>query len=637
MCFSNMENTKANRFKFTEDGVKAFLKSSAVEGIGKVYADRLVDKYGTNVIQMLLEAPTSVKDVRGVGETRLLEASESLKQYRYPSDITLMLYSAGVPELFVDRIFGKYRKKAAEIIITDPYSMVEDVWRLSFFTADKIGTYLGIKKDDSRRLRGAVVTAIKHFADNGHLFARTDEALEYASKITGIPASRIAEEINPLITDGRIVSDKGGLYLPVFYNAEKGVADTLREKIAQTPDKIDDVIIPSYDIQGYKYTASQLEAIRMALNNRVMVLTGGPGTGKTTVLKGILDVLDIQKKKVLLVAPTGRAAKRMSTLTGREASTIHRLLGYRQGEGYRVKKIEADVIVIDEASMLEQVMFKHLLDAVGNTQLILVGDVDQLPSIGAGNVLRDLIESGKIPTIALTENFRQTEGSLISEATRRINRGEYPEFDETRNFIFEEADTISQIEEKILKLVSEELPQKYGIVPVDIIVVTPQQIGELGVRHFNIELQKRLNPAGPQIARGETIMRLGDPVMQTVNSSARGIYNGETGVIVEVDEENESLSVKFSDGRFSVYKGKEIGELVLAYAASVHKLQGSEIKNMVMPVSMNHKPMLYRNLIYTAISRAKNLCVLVGQPEALEYAIANNAVGNRNSNLKNRL
>lgn len=632
-----MENTKANRFKFTEDGVKAFLKSSAVEGIGKVYADRLVDKYGTNVIQMLLEAPTSVKDVRGVGETRLLEASESLKQYRYSPDITLMLYSAGVPELFVDRIFGKYRKKAAEIIITDPYSMVEDVWRLSFFTADKIGTYLGIKKDDSRRLRGAVVTAIKHFADNGHLFARTDEALEYASKITGIQASRIAEEINPLITEGRIVSDKGGLYLPVFYNAEKDVADTLREKIAQTPDKIDEVIIPSYDIQGYKYTASQLEAIRMALNNRVMVLTGGPGTGKTTVLKGILDVLDRQKKKVLLVAPTGRAAKRMSTLTGREASTIHRLLGYRQGEGYRVKKIEADVIVIDEASMLEQVMFKHLLDAVGNTQLILVGDVDQLPSIGAGNVLRDLIESGKIPTIALTENFRQAEGSLISEAARRINRGEYPEFDETRNFIFEEADTISQIEEKILKLVSEELPQKYGIVPVDIIVVTPQQIGELGVRHFNIELQKCLNPAGPQIARGETIMRLGDPVMQTVNSSARGIYNGETGVIVEVDEENESLSVKFSDGRFSAYKGKEIGELVLAYAASVHKLQGSEIKNMVMPVSMNHKPMLYRNLIYTAINRAKNLCVLVGQPEALEYAIANNAVGNRNSNLKNRL
>ena len=632
-----MENTKANRFKFTEDGVKAFLKSSAVEGIGKVYADRLVDKYGTNVIQMLLEAPTSIKDVRGVGETRLLEASESLKQYRYSPDITLMLYSAGVPELFVDRIFGKYRKMAAEIIITDPYSMVEDVWRLSFFTADKIGTYLGIKKDDSRRLRGAVVTAIKHFADNGHLFAWADEALEYASKITGIPASRIAEEINPLITDGRIVSDKGGLYLPVFYNAEKGVADTLREKIAQTPDKIDDVIIPSYDIQGYKYTASQLEAIRMALNNRVMVLTGGPGSGKTTVLKGILDVLDRQKKKVLLVAPTGRAAKRMSTLTGREASTIHRLLGYRQGEGYRVKKIEADVIVIDEASMLEQVMFKHLLDAVGNTQLILVGDVDQLPSIGAGNVLRDLIESGKIPTIALTENFRQAEGSLISEAARRINRGEYPEFDETRNFIFEEANTISQIEEKILKLVSEELPQKYGIVPVDIIVVTPQQIGELGVRHFNIELQKRLNPAGPQIARGETIMRLGDPVMQTVNSSARGIYNGETGVIVEVDEENVSLSVKFSDGRFSVYKGKEIGELVLAYAASVHKLQGSEIKNMVMPVSMNHKPMLYRNLIYTAISRAKNLCVLVGRPEALEYAIANNAVGNRNSNLKNRL
>ncbi|MDE6396114.1 MAG: AAA family ATPase [Muribaculaceae bacterium] len=622
----------------TAEGTKAFLASGAVSGIGKIYAGRLVDKYGPDVVEMIMNDPASIKDVQGVGEARLLEAANSLKQYDRPLDLALGLYSAGVPDLFVDRIFGKYKKRAGQVIESDPYSMVEDVWRLSFFTADKIGHSLKIADDDSRRLRGALVTAVKHFAENGHLFATPEEAIEYASGITGVPKNRIEEEIPSLIEQGRLISDKGGLYLPVFHKAEVGVAEKLREILTNPKGETGEFEIPESDISGHKYTPVQREAIEMALKNPVSVITGGPGSGKTTVLKGILDVLIKTGKKIVLVAPTGRAAKRMSTLTGMEASTIHRLLGYRQGEGYRTKKIEADVIIIDEGSMLEQVMLNHLLDAVGpETRLIIVGDVDQLPSIGAGDVLRDLILSGKVPTVILTENFRQAKGSLIADGARRINRGGYPVFDDTRNFMFIETDSPKQIYDRIINLVATELPEKYGIRPIDILVVTPQQLGDLGVKHFNVDLQKRLNPVGPAIKRGETILRLGDPVMQTSNSTIREIYNGETGIISEVDEQAGSLTVKFSDGKTSTYSGRETGELVLAYATSVHKLQGSEIKNMVMPITMEHKPMLYRNLIYTAISRAKDLCVLVGQPKALEYAISNNISGSRNSNFKHRL
>lgn len=622
----------------TAEGMERFLASSWVDGIGPAFARRLVDRFGLNAADILLSAPEKALDVPGMGETRVSSAAESLRKIKWPFRLLLMLFSSGVGDLFINRIFGKYRNKAERIIMEDPYSMVEEVWQLSFFTADKIGKTLGIPADDPRRLRGALLTAVKHFAEQGHLFAAPEEALDYASSITGVSREKFSCEIDALADKKRIVKSRGGLYLPVFYNAEKQGAERLAELSKTQPPRVSGEDIPRFSRHGHAYSPRQRDAIGMALNSPVMVLTGGPGSGKTTVLRGVIDILEREGRKVVLAAPTGRAAKRMTTLTGVEASTIHRLLGYRQGEGYFAQEISADVLIIDEGSMMEQVLFNHLLQALTpGTRVILVGDADQLPAIGAGDVMRGMMESGVIPVVVLDENFRQEAGSLISSGARAINSGDFPESDVARDFmIFEEQGT-ARIRGKIISLMTQELPRLRGISPKEIRVVTPQQIGFLGARQLNIELQKHINPEGPALRRGETVMRLGDPVMQTANSRERGVYNGETGEITGVDEKLQTLEVTFSDGRKSTYSRSEMSELVLAYATTVHKLQGSEVGNMIFPVTMAHKPMLYRNLLYTGVSRATDLCVLVGEGEAIKYAIGHDPAKRRNSNFAGRL
>lgn len=619
-------------------GVEAFLAGEFVEGIGKVYSTRLVEKYGKDVIGLLRDNPESITGVSGLGPARLQSASQSMSNLKYPLDLLLFLYSADIPELFISRILGKYRKKSKEVVLSDPYGMVENVWRLSFFTADKIGKLLAIPDDDPRRLRGALLTAVKHFADNGHLFATPEEAVSYASEITKVNPECIYNIIDSLIEDKRLVRSRGGLYLPVFYEAEKNGAKKLVSLAAVQSQSIDLEDIPVHDHQGHTYSPIQRQAIKLTMENPVTVLTGGPGTGKTTVLKGVLDLLAKSGKKFILAAPTGRAAKRMSTLTGFEAMTIHRLLGYRQGEGYYNKSIDTDVLIIDEGSMMEQVLLDHLLQALKpETKIIFVGDVDQLPAIGAGDVMREFIKSGIVPVIALDENFRQNQGSLIASNAKAINNGDMPDAKDSEDFLIVNKKGVSAIHDSILSLVSEELPEKYGISPSDILVVTPQQMGPLGARQLNIDLQARLNPDGPEIKRGTAIMRLGDPVMQTANSKERDLFNGEIGRIVEVDPEGKFLVVEFSGGRRSTYSRSELSELILTYATTVHKLQGSEVDYMVMPVTMAHRPMLYRNLLYTGVSRARKLCVLVGEEEAIRYAVENSRESVRNSNFSQRL
>lgn len=638
--YNIMENTTIRDLTdaLTPEGAEAFLAGKWVEGIGPVYAKRLVDAFGKDAVRVLAEEPDKAKAIPGLGEARVEAASKSLNELPYHPGLLAFLYSSGLSDLEISRIFGKYRKRTEKIVLEDPYSMVEDVWRFSFYPADKIGKRLGIPSDDLRRLQGALLTAVKHYAEAGHLFATKDQALSAAAGIAGVSPEKIEKAIAPLLESGRLVESRGGLYLPVFYKAEKEGAKKLKLLMEAEIEKTPAGMIPSKSKEGHEYSPDQSEAIEMVLNSPVSVITGGPGSGKTTVLNGVIDILESQGKKVILAAPTGRAAKRMSNLTGAEASTIHRLLGYRQGEGYHNKALDTDVLIIDEGSMMEQVLFDHLLQAVRpGTKIVLVGDVDQLPAIGAGDVLRDMIDSGSIPVARLTENFRQGDGSLIASGARAINSGILPESDPERDLMIIEEPTVKRIHNKIISLMAEELPAERGIAPRDIVVVTPQQIGPLGARQLNIDLQERINPDGPALRRGATIMRLGDPVMQTANSRERGVYNGETGRIVEVDTETQTLTVEYPGGLRSVYKRSELSELVLAYATTVHKLQGSEVKNMIFPVTMAHRPMLYRNLLYTAVSRATDLCVLVGEKEALQYAIDNNPNSTRNSNFKERL
>ncbi len=633
-----MKDEAGMKLPISDKGVEAFLAGDMVEGIGPVYAKRLVETYGNEVVEKLRDEPESITEISGLGAARLKTASDSLLALTQPLDIVQFLYSCGIQELFIPRILGKYRKRTRRVIEEDPYQMVEEVWRLSFFTADKLGKALGIAPDDPRRLRGALLTAVKHYAEEGHLFATPQQAVKYASEISGIEHEKIEAVIDSLVADERLVKSRGGLYLPVFYEAERNGAGKLLTLASAPVRKINEDDLPTHDMQGHKYSSRQREAIKMALEYPVMVLTGGPGSGKTTVLKGILDILSDNGKKFILAAPTGRAAKRMSTLTGYEAQTIHRLLGYRPGEGYFNKTIDTDVLIIDEGSMMEQVLFDHLLEAVRpGTKIIIVGDVDQLPAIGAGDVMRELMKSATVPVVELDENFRQAAGSVIAANAQAINHGEMPDAGPNEDFIIIDEKGVPAIHERILSLVAEELPKEYDISPEEIQVVTPQQMGPLGARQLNIDLQKRLNPDGPEIKRGTSVMRLGDPVMQTANSKERGLFNGETGRIVEVDPEGKFLVVEFTGGRRSTYGRSELSELILAYATTVHKLQGSEVEYMVMPLTMAHRPMLYRNLLYTGVSRARKLCAIVGEEEAIRYAVENNRDSTRNSNFSERL
>lgn len=622
----------------TVAGIEAFLASSFTKGIGKVYAKKITEKFGKDILNKDFDFESRLNEITGLPEKNIKEFAESMAELKVSPEIMAVLYSSGLKDSEVEKIISHYGKRTRKIIELDPYDMVENVWKFSFFSADKIGKFLGIKHDDSRRLRGGLLTAVKYYAEAGNLYAEEKEALQTASHFTGVDIEKLKPEIAELVSERRLIESRGGLYLPVYYKAEDQAAKKILDLLSLDEDIEENFEIPDKDILGNALNKDQKEAIETVLRNRVTVITGGPGTGKTTAVKGIIGALLEKGKKVILVAPTGRAAKRMSDLVGSEAKTIHRLLGYSMERGYKNKKIEADIIVIDEASMLEQVLFNHLLQAIGkNTKVVLVGDIDQLPAIGAGNVLKDMIESGKIPVVNLKENFRQKEGSLIADSAAKIREGLMPDKIPGNDFVYVEENNLKKIHERLLSLIAKEIPSYTGVAPKDIQVVTPQQEGPLGAKQLNINLQEYINPDSPEIKKGVKRFRLGDRVMQTVNSSARGIYNGETGWISELDTDKGYLIVSFFDGKVSRYELKDLKELSLSYATTVHKLQGSETDYMVLVLSTIHRPLLYRNLIYTGVSRAKKLCVIVGEEKALEMAVNTTDKNHRNSNLKFRL
>lgn len=630
-------NTAASLPHPTQEGIRDFLSGSFITGIGKVYAKKITDMFGDAIITPDFDFQ-SLKEIEGIPERNITELLESISSLKVSPYLLSLLYSAGLKDQDIEKIVSHYGKRTEKIIFQDPYNMVENVWKFSFFSADKIGKFMGIDPDDNRRLKGALLTAVKLYAEDGNMFATEHQALQTASRITAIPEEKLSPLVDELIDEKRLVKSLGGLYLPVYFKAEEEAAKKIMEMVSKDKAPQKAFKIPAVDIKGNYLNDSQKKAIESVLKNKVTVVTGGPGTGKTTTINGVIGVLLGLDKKVTLVAPTGRAAKRMSDLTGNEAKTIHRLLGYSMGRGYKNKKIDTDILVIDEASMLEQVLFNHLLQAISDdTKLVLVGDTDQLPAIGAGNVLKDLIESGSVPVINLEENFRQKEGSLIAGNAARIKEGNLPEKIPGEDFVFIEEHDTRKIHSRLLSLVSQEIPSYTGIESKNIQIVTPQQEGALGAKQLNSDLQEALNPGAPEIKRGIKKFRLGDRVMQIMNSSEMGVYNGETGWISSLDQEEGSLEVTFFDGKTSRYGMKDLKELTLSYATTVHKLQGSETDYMVMVLSSLHKPMLYRNLLYTGVSRAKKLCVIVGDEKAVKMAVSTSEKVTRNSNFKFRL
>lgn len=622
----------------TPEGLKAFLASSYVKGIGKVYAGKLVDEYGFELLDPDFDFEKVKISIPGLTENKLNSIKDNLSSLKFDPFTAVILYAAGLSDIEVEKILSHYGKKAWKALSEDPYDMVENAWKVSFFTADKLGRYLGIPAEDLRRIRGALLTAVKFYAEKGNMFATEQQVVRTASALTGATKEEVEKALETLLEDERLVKSGDGIYLPVYYEAEKIAAEKITSLIRMNRQSMEEYDIPETDIYGHKLNANQREAILAVMNNPVTVITGGPGTGKTTTIRGIIRRFEDMGKKVVLAAPTGRAAKRMSDLSGGNSQTLHRLLGYRMGRGYRNKQLEADIVVIDEASMLEQVMFRHVLDAIGHdTKVVLVGDTHQLPAIGAGDVLNDIIVSGTIPVIELKENFRHLEGNTIAAVAEAVKAGEgIPNSDEGEFEVIYEKNA-EEILKRVLKLVSREIPEKYGIDAKNIQVVSAQQDGPLGAKQLNIDIQAAVNPTGPELKRGMKLFRLGDRVMQTSNSSKYDVYNGETGWISEVNVEGCRLEVSFYDGKKQWYDKSRFRELTLAYATTVHKLQGSETDYMVFILSSIHRQLLYRNLLYTGISRARKLCVLIGEERAIRSALDNDNPAVRNSNFKHRL
>lgn len=636
---SGEKEHKIDKALISEEGLKRFLSSSFIKGIGPVYADKIVGRLGTDILNPEFDPEAGLSDVPGLGENKIEELKRSMEELKYPANILALLYSSGLSDVEVEKIASHYKRKLTFAILDDPYDMVENAWKVSFFTADKIGHRVGIKEDDPRRLRGALLTAVKFYAERGNMYATAEQAVKTASAICNVNEEEISKEIPVLVEEGRLVKSREGLYLPVFYEAEKEAANKLSKMICNREHYDDIFDMPTTDISGNPLNKDQKKAIHTVMSNPVTIITGGPGTGKTTAIRGLIRLFEDMDKKVVLAAPTGRAAKRMTDLSGFEAKTFHRLLGYSMGRGYRNKKFDADILIIDEASMLEQVMFRHLLDAIDEkAKIVLLGDTNQLPSIGAGDVLNQLIQSGTIPVINLRENFRQKSGSLIAANAENVKAGIIPDStDDKRDFILMKEKNDGSIRSKLLRLVKEEIPAICHVDPKDIQVVTPQQEGPLGAKELNIVIQEAVNPDSPEIKRGMKRFRLGDRVMQTANSAEQKVYNGETGWISNLDPEKQIFEVTFYDGKKLFYDKSRFKELTLAYATTVHKLQGSETDYMVLVLASSHRPLLYRNLLYTGISRAKKLCVLVSEGKALETAVSNASPAIRNSHFKERL
>lgn len=637
-------------------GIEKFLASGAINGIGPAMAKKIVAEFGEKTLEIIAKSPNELLKIPGIGKKTAEKISTSYLEQSELTEIMVWLENHGISNTYAGKIFTKYGSFAIDIMEKDIYRLFQDIEGIGFLTADKLAFNLGIQRDDKRRIISGIDYALMQLCNNGHCCIPEMALVDKTAKILQVNNQIIFTILKERIDNGSLNTEVVGgetlIYPPYLYYAEKKVALRLLQLQQATEPLSEDnlsLFIKVWEKDNQIQLAQkQKEAIKACLHHGVLVLTGGPGTGKTTVIKGILSILKAQGLKIRLAAPTGRAAKRLSETTGQKALTIHRLLeanNLAQDDNLQLgfskdidDQLDADVIILDEVSMVDIVLMHHFLNAVPDgCRIILVGDTDQLPAVGPGSVLKDIIRSQKIPAIRLDEIFRQAQTSMIIQNAHIINAGRLPDLrKQYSDFVFYELNDDTSITQKILDLCTKDLPHEGFDVLKDVQVLSPMHRFLCGVENLNLMLQEQLNPKKNQdeLKYSSQTFRVGDKVMHIRNNYQKNVFNGDIGFIQDIN--NEKLTVDYFD-HIVTYEKNELNELTLAYASSVHKSQGSEYKVVIIPLSTSHYIMLQRNLLYTAITRAKQKVIIIGSKKALMTAIQSNRTQKRYTLLAERL
>lgn len=637
-------------------GIKKYLGSGLIKGIGPAYATRIVEIFGVDTLNIIDQFPEKLEKVPGLGKKRIEKIRECWSNQKSIRDVMVFLQTYGVSPAYAQKIFKSYGDKSIAKVKDNPYHLARDIFGIGFKTADTIAQKMGIAQDSDQRIDAGIEFVLMQLSNDGHVCYPVELFLPIAEKTLEIPQDRIQSRLPILQQNERIelcdILDEGKkkpfIWIRKLYISEVGITRELRRlkkglchlRSVDTDKAID----WAQQLLKIDLAPNQKRAVAQALTEKIQVITGGPGTGKSTITNAILSITSKLTGNIVLAAPTGRAAKRMSEITGKKASTIHSLLEFDFKNGgfkkNRESPLECDLIIIDEASMIDtQLMYSLVRALPDNARVIFVGDINQLPSVGPGNVLKDIIQSRTVPVTMLTEIFRQAQGSHIIMNAHRVNSGTFPNLSNgpDSDFFFVESDEGEDVLNNIVKLVTQRIPHRYGFNPLtDIQVLTPMKRGIIGTENINQVLQKSLNPKGQPFFRSGRQFQVGDKVMQIRNNYDKEVFNGDVGVIKELDEDEEQVLVTF-DGRDVIYDFSEVDELVLAYAISVHKFQGSECPCVVIPIHTSHYMMLHRNLLYTAITRGKKLVVLVGMKKAIFIAVNNDDVQKRYTSLEKML
>ncbi len=633
----------------TAKGIERYLGSGMVRGIGKAMAKRLVKKFGDNTLTIIDKESQKLEDVEGIGPSRRKMIKDSWVEQKAIRDIMVFLKGHEIGTAQSTRIYKHYGNDAIAIITDNPYRLCKEIWGIGFKTADSIAMSLGIPPQSEMRARAGLIYMLETMSEEGHCFCPDDILIEKAQEILEIPTDIMRIALAKEIEKNNFFNDHGNIYLFDLYLAEVGVTKKLQKLIATPiafrPIDIDKAIEWAGNHMHLDFDPMQRSAIKMALTQKVSIITGGPGVGKTTIIKALVDVFKVRKLKTALVAPTGRAAKRMEEATKHPASTIHRLLKYQPHTGGfsfdTTTQLEVEAVIVDEMSMVDIRLMASFVSALPDSCiLVMVGDIDQLPSVGPGTVLSDLIHSNAMPFMRLETIFRQEHGGFIVQNAHRINKGESlvtPENEEDSDFYLFKTQEPEDVIKIALDLVTKKIPEKFGFNPLtDIQLLTPMRKNQLGADNLNVLLQEKLNQSDVYVQRFGRKYKLGDRVMQMRNNYDKEVYNGDIGRISSIESENQKLTVDY-DGRIVTYEFSEIDELVLAYACSIHKSQGSEYPVVVILMTTQHYKLLQRNLLYTAITRGRKLVCLVGSTKAIYIAISNNEIRMRRTGLREKL